>query len=36
VPVVDWVYTMMGETDTRKATCAKQVTRQAWSKSHVR
>ena len=36
VQSVNWIYTMVRETDTRKATCAKQVARQAWSKSHVR
>ena len=36
VPIVNWIYTMMGETDTRKATYAIQVTCQAWSKSHER
>ena len=33
---VDSIYTMMGETDTRKATYAIQVACRAWSKSHER
>ena len=33
---VDPIYTMMGETDTRKATYAIQVACRAWSKSHER
>src|SRR4051812_29543497 len=31
-----WIYTIMGETDTRKATYAIQVACRAWSKSHER
>ena len=33
---VDLIYTMMGETDTRKATYAIPVACRAWSKSHER
>jgi hypothetical protein len=33
---VNWIFTMVGETDTRKATYAIQVACQAWSKSHER
>ena len=34
--IVDWILTMVEETDTRKATYAIQVACQAWSKYHER
>ena len=36
VPIVNWILTMVGETDTRKSTCAIHVARWVCSKSHVR